>query len=134
MSPQTFELSRIRSVRQFNAFVTNEAGIKALASGLYFAVIDEQVALAEMIYANMPSKFRDDPYVVSNYAHCCVLKGDIQKATKLYLSIEPDEEVDGRRTWKEVLEDDFEDFVNRGIEVDNFVKVVQNLSANVWNF
>lgn len=134
MSPQTFELSRIRSVRQFNAFVTNEAGIKALASGLYFAVIDEQVALAEMIYANMPSKFRDDPYVVSNYAHCCVLKGDIQKATKLYLSIEPDEEVDGRRTWKEVLEDDFEDFVNRGIEVDNFVKVVQNLSANGWNF
>lgn len=134
MSPQTFELSRIRSVRQFDAFVTNEAGIKALASGLYFAVIDEQVALAEMIYANMPSKFRDDPYVVSNYAHCCVLKGDIQKATKLYLSINPDEEVDGRRTWKEVLEDDFEEFVERGIEVDKFVKVVQNLSANGWNF
>lgn len=134
MSPQTFELSRIRSVRQFNAFVTNEAGIKALASGLYFAVIDEQVALAEMIYANMPVKFHDDPYVVSNYAHCCVLKGDIQKATKLYLSIDPKEKVDGRRTWKDVLEDDFEEFVERGIEVDKFVKVVQNLSANGWNF
>lgn len=134
LSPQTFELSRIRSVRQFDAFVTNEAGIKALASGLYFAVIDEQVALAEMIYANMPEKFHDDPYVVSNYAHCCVLKGDIQKATKLYLSIDPKEKVDGRRTWKDVLEDDFEEFVERGIEVDKFVKVVQNLSANGWRF
>lgn len=133
-SKQIFELKQIESVRQYAAFVTNEAGINALASGLYYAVRNEQVALAEMIYANMPSVFREDPYVVSSYAHCNLLKGDFQHARELYLSIAPDEKVDGSRTWNEVIESDFESFAERDIEVDKFIKMAQELSLNGWNF
>lgn len=133
-SNQIFELKKIKSVRQYAAFVTNEAGINALASGLYYAVRNEQVALAELIYANMPSVFRDDPYVVSNYAHCNLLKGDFRQARELYLSIAPDEKVDGSRTWNEVIESDFESFAERDIEVDQFIKMAQELSLQGWNF
>ena len=130
----TLELKKIKSVRQYAAFVTNEAGINALASGLYYAVRNEQVALAELIYANMPSVFRDAPYVVSNYAHCNLLKGDFRQARELYLSIAPDEKVDGSRTWNEVIESDFESFAERDIEVDQFIKMAQELSLQGWNF
>lgn len=134
LTPEVFELRRILSVRQFNSFSTSEKGINALADGLYYAVINGQVALAELVYNNLPQIFRNDPYIVSNYAHCCVLKGNLKEALRLYMSIDPEKKVDGNRTWKEVLASDFEDLVDRGLEVDNFMSVVKNLAANGWNF
>lgn len=134
LNPEVFELNRILSVRQFDSFCTSEKGINALADGLYYAVINGQVALAELIYGNLPQLFRNDPYIVSNYAHCCVLKGNLKEALRLYLSIGPDRKVDGNRTWKEVLASDFEDLVDRGLEVENFMNVIRALIAEGWVF
>lgn len=134
LNPEVFELNRILSVRQFDSFCTSEKGINALADGLYYAVINGQVALAELIYGNLPQLFRNDPYIVSNYAHCCVLKGNLKEALSLYLSIDPDSKVDGNRTWKEVLASDFEDLVDRGLEVENFMNVIRALVAEGWVF
>lgn len=134
LNPEVFELNRILSVRQFDSFCTSEKGINALADGLYYAVINGQVALAELIYGNLPQLFRNDPYIVSNYAHCCVLKGNLKEALRLYLSIDPDSKVDGNRTWKEVLASDFEDLVDRGLEVENFMNVIRALVAEGWVF
>lgn len=134
LASEVFELRRILSVRQFNSFSTSEKGINALADGLYYAVINGQVALAELIYGNLPQIFRKDPYIISNYAHCCVLKGNLKEALHLYLSIDPGTKVDGDRTWKDVLASDFEDLVDRGLEVDNFMAVIKQLVANGWNF
>lgn len=129
-----FDIRQIRQIQVFDAFVTAGEGIDALMTGVYVAELKAQLELADLLYQNIPGNFKKLPFVVANYAHLCVMKGEIKKAADLYLSIPEDEEIGEGKTWQELNKADFQDLIRHDADPKNFIKVAEILAEHNWVF
>lgn len=129
-----FDIRQIRQIQVYDAFVTSGDGIDALMAGVYVAELKAQLELAELLYQNIPGNFKQLPVVVANYAHLCVMKGEIQKAADLYLSIPENEEIGEGKSWQELNKADFQDLIRHHADPKNFIKVAEILADHNWTF
>lgn len=129
-----FDIRQICQLQVFDAFVTSGDGIDSLMTGVYLAELKAQLELADLLYQNIPGNFKKLPFVVANYAHLCVMKGEIRKAADLYLSIPEDEEIGEGKTWQELNKADFQDLIRHDADPKNFIKVAEILAEHNWIF
>lgn len=130
--PRIFIISQILSIQVFDCFFSNARGVKAITEAMRTAIRHEQPEAAEVIYNTLPDKLKETPKVVSSLANTYLLQGEYEKAVKLYLSLSPDQVVEGRTGWADYNLREFDELIRRGIEPEAFMQLKEALKEEGW--
>lgn len=130
--PRIFIISQILSIQVFDCFFSNTRGVKATTEAMRTAIRHEQPEAAEVIYNTLPDKLKETPKVVSSLANTYLLQGEYEKAVKLYLSLSPDQVVEGRTGWADYNLREFDELIRRGIEPEAFMQLKEALKEEGW--
>ena len=130
--PRIFIISQILSIQVFDCFFSNARGVKAITEAMRTAIRHEQPEAAEVIYNTLPDKLKETPKVVSSLANTYLLQGEYEKAVKLYLSLSPDQKVEGRTGWADYNLREFDELIRRGIEPEAFMQLKEALKEEGW--
>ena len=130
--PRIFIISQILSIQVFDCFFSNTRGVKAITEAMRTAIRHEQPEAAEVIYNTLPDKLKETPKVVSSLANTYLLQGEYEKAVKLYLSLSPDQVVEGRTGWADYNLKEFDELIRRGIEPEAFMQLKEALKEEGW--
>lgn len=130
--PRIFIISQILSIQVFDCFFSNARGVKTITEAMRTAIRHEQPEAAEVIYNTLPDKLKETPKVVSSLANTYLLQGEYEKAVKLYLSLSPDQVVEGRTGWADYNLREFDELIRRGIEPEAFVQLKEALKEEGW--
>lgn len=130
--PRIFIISQILSIQVFDCFFSNARGVKAITEAMRTAIRHEQAEAAEVIYNTLPDKLKETPKVVSSLANTYLLQGEYEKAVKLYLSLSPDQTVEGRTGWANYNLREFDELIRRGIEPEAFMQLKEALKEEGW--
>lgn len=130
--PRIFIISQILSIQVFDCFFSNARGAKAITEAMRTAIRHEQPEAAEVIYNTLPDKLKETPKVVSSLANTYLLQGEYEKAVKLYLSLSPDQKVEGRAGWADYNLREFDELIRRGIEPEAFMQLKEALKEEGW--
>ena len=130
--PRIFIISQILSIQVFDCFFSNARGAKAITEAMRTAIRHEQPEAAEVIYNTLPDKLKETPKVVSSLANTYLLQGEYEKAVKLYLSLSPDQVVEGRTGWADYNLREFDELIRRGIEPEAFMQLKEALKEEGW--
>lgn len=130
--PRIFIISQILSIQVFDCFFSNTRGAKAFTEAMRTAIRHEQPEAAEVIYNTLPDKLKETPKVVSSLANTYLLQGEYEKAVKLYLSLSPDQVVEGRTGWADYNLREFDELIRRGIEPEAFMQLKEALKEEGW--
>lgn len=130
--PRIFIISQILSIQVFDCFFSNARGVKAITEAMRTAIRHEQAEAAEVIYNTLPDKLKETPKVVSSLANTYLLQGEYEKAVKLYLSLSPNQIVEGRTRWADYNLREFDELIRRGIEPEAFMQLKEALKEEGW--
>lgn len=130
--PRIFIISQILSVQVFDCFFSNARGVKTITEAMRTAIRHEQPEAAEVIYNTLPDKLKETPKVVSSLANTYLLQGEYEKAVKLYLSLSPNQTVEGRTGWADYNLREFDELIRRGIEPEAFMQLKEALKEEGW--
>lgn len=130
--PRIFIISQILSIQVFDCFFSNARGVKTITEAMRTAIRHEQPEAAEVIYNTLPDKLKETPKVVSSLANTYLLQGEYEKAVKLYLSLSPDQVVEGRTGWADYNLREFDELIRRGIEPEAFMQLKEALKEEGW--
>lgn len=130
--PRIFIISQILSIQVFDCFFSNARGAKTITEAMRTAIRHEQPEAAEVIYNTLPDKLKETPKVVSSLANTYLLQGEYEKAVKLYLSLSPDQVVEGRTGWADYNLREFDELIRRGIEPEAFMQLKEALKEEGW--
>lgn len=130
--PRIFIISQILSIQVFDCFFSNTRGVKAITEAMRTAIRHEQPEAAEVIYNTLPDKLKETPKVVSSLANTYLLQGEYEKAVKLYLSLSPNQVVEGRTGWADYNLREFDELIRRGIEPEAFMQLKEALKEEGW--
>ena len=130
--PRIFIISQILSIQVFDCFFSNARGVKTITEAMRTAIRHEQPEAAEVIYNTLPDKLKEIPKVVSSLANTYLLQGEYEKAVKLYLSLSPDQVVEGRTGWADYNLREFDELIRRGIEPEAFMQLKEALKEEGW--
>ena len=130
--PRIFIISQILSIQVFDCFFSNARGVKAITEAMRTAIRHEQPEAAEVIYNTLPDKLKETPKVVSSLANTYLLQGEYEKAVKLYLSLSPNQTVEGRTGWADYNLREFDELIRRGIEPEAFMQLKEALKEEGW--
>ena len=130
--PRIFIISQILSIQVFDCFFSNTRGAKAITEAMRTAIRHEQPEAAEVIYNTLPNKLKETPKVVSSLANTYLLQGEYEKAVKLYLSLSPNQIVEGRTGWADYNLREFDELIRRGIEPEAFMQLKEALKEEGW--
>lgn len=130
--PRIFIISQILSIQVFDCFFSNTRGVKTITEAMRTAIRHEQPEAAEVIYNTLPDKLKETPKVVSSLANTYLLQGEYEKAVKLYLSLSPDQVVEGRTGWADYNLREFDELIRRGIEPEAFMQLKEALKEEGW--
>lgn len=130
--PRIFIISQILSIQVFDCFFSNARGVKAITEAMRTAIRHEQAEAAEVIYNTLPDKLKETPKVVSSLANTYLLQGEYEKAVKLYLSLSPNQTVEGRTRWADYNLREFDELIRRGIEPEAFMQLKEALKEEGW--
>lgn len=130
--PRIFIISQILSIQVFDCFFSNARGVKTITEAMRTAIRHEQPEAAEVIYNTLPDKLKETPKVVSSLANTYLLQGEYEKAVKLYLSLSPNQVVEGRTGWADYNLREFDELIRRGIEPEAFVQLKEALKEEGW--
>ena len=130
--PRIFIISQILSVQVFDCFFSNARGVKTITEAMRTAICHEQPEAAEVIYNTLPDKLKETPKVVSSLANTYLLQGEYEKAVKLYLSLSPNQTVEGRTGWADYNLREFDELIRRGIEPEAFMQLKEALKEEGW--
>lgn len=130
--PRIFIISQILSIQVFDCFFSNARGAKTITEAMRTAIRHEQPEAAEVIYSTLPDKLKETPKVVSSLANTYLLQGEYEKAVKLYLSLSPDQVVEGRTGWADYNLREFDELIRRGIEPEAFMQLKEALKEEGW--
>lgn len=130
--PRIFIISQILSIQVFDCFFSNARGVKTITEAMRTAIRHEQPDAAEVIYNTLPDKLKETPKVVSSLANTYLLQGEYEKAVKLYLSLSPDQVVEGRTGWADYNLREFDELIRRGIEPEAFMQLKEALKEEGW--
>ena len=130
--PRIFIISQILSIQVFDCFFSNTRGVKAITEAMRTAIRHEQPEAAEVIYNTLPDKLKETPKVVSSLANTYLLQGEYEKAVKLYLSLSPNQTVEGRTGWADYNLREFDELIRRGIEPEAFMQLKEALKEEGW--
>ncbi len=130
--PRIFIISQILSIQVYDCFFSNTRGVKAITEAMRTAIRHEQPEAAEVIYNTLPDKLKETPKVVSSLANTYLLQGEYEKAVKLYLSLSPDQVVEGRTGWADYNLREFDELIRRGIEPEAFMQLKEALKEEGW--
>lgn len=130
--PRIFIISQILSIQVYDCFFSNARGVKAITEAMRTAIRHEQPEAAEVIYNTLPDKLKETPKVVSSLANTYLLQGEYEKAVKLYLSLSPDQVVEGRTGWADYNLREFDELIRRGIEPEAFMQLKEALKEEGW--
>ncbi len=130
--PRIFIISQILSIQVFDCFFSNTRGVKTITEAMRTAIRHEQPEAAEVIYNTLPDKLKETPKVVSSLANTYLLQGEYEKAVKLYLSLSPDQKVEGRTGWADYNLREFDELIRRGIEPEAFMQLKEALKEEGW--
>lgn len=130
--PRIFIISQILSIQVFDCFFSNARGVKAITEAMRTAIRHEQAEAAEVIYNTLPDKLKETPKVVSSLANTYLLQGEYEKAVKLYLSLSPNQTVEGRTGWADYNLREFDELIRRGIEPEAFMQLKEALKEEGW--
>ena len=125
--PRIFIISQILSIQVFDCFFSNARGVKTITEAMRTAIRHEQPEAAEVIYNTLPDKLKETPKVVSSLANTYLLQGEYEKAVKLYLSLSPNQKVEGRTGWADYNLREFDELIRRGIEPEAFMQLKEAL-------
>lgn len=125
--PRIFIISQILSIQVFDCFFSNARGVKTITEAMRTAIRHEQPEAAEVIYNTLPDKLKETPKVVSSLANTYLLQGEYEKAVKLYLSLSPNQTVEGRTGWADYNLREFDELIRRGIEPEAFMQLKEAL-------
>lgn len=130
--PRIFIISQILSIQVFDCFFSNARGVKTITEAMRTAIRHEQPEAAEVIYNTLPNKLKETPKVVSSLANTYLLQGEYEKAVKLYLSLSPNQTVEGRTGWADYNLREFDELIRRGIEPEAFMQLKEALKEEGW--
>lgn len=130
--PRIFIISQILSIQVFDCFFSNARGVKTITEAMRTAIHHEQPEAAEVIYNTLPDKLKETPKVVSSLANTYLLQGEYEKAVKLYLSLSPNQTVEGRTGWADYNLKEFDELIRRGIEPEAFMQLKEALKEEGW--
>ena len=130
--PRIFIISQILSIQVFDCFFSNARGVKTITEAMRTAIRHEQPEAAEFIYNTLPDKLKETPKVVSSLANTYLLQGEYEKAVKLYLSLSPNQTVEGRTRWADYNLREFDELIRRGIEPEAFMQLKEALKEEGW--
>lgn len=130
--PRIFIISQILSIQVFDCFFSNARGVKTITEAMRTAIRHEQPEAAEVIYNTLPDKLKETPKVVSSLANTYLLQGEYEKAVKLYLSLSPNQTVEGRTGWADYNLREFDELIRRGIEPEAFMQLKEALKEEGW--
>lgn len=130
--PRIFIISQILSIQVFDCFFSNARGVKTITEAMRTAIRHEQPEAAEVIYNTLPDKLKETPKVVSSLANTYLLQGEYEKAVKLYLSLSPNQAVEGRTGWADYNLREFDELIRRGIEPEAFMQLKEALKEEGW--
>ena len=130
--PRIFIISQILSIQVFDCFFSNARGSKTCIEGMRIAVRHEQPEAAEVIYNTLPDKLKETPKVISSLANAYLLQGEYEKAVKLYLSLKPEQTVEGKTGWADYNLKEFDELIRRGIEPEAFMQLKEALKEEGW--
>lgn len=130
--PRIFIISQILSIQVFDCFFSNARGVKTITEAMRTAIRHEQPEAAEVIYNTLPDKLKETPKVVSSLANTYLLQGEYEKAVKLYLSLSPNQTVEGRTGWADYNLREFDELIRRGIESEAFMQLKEALKEEGW--
>lgn len=130
--PRIFIISQILSIQVFDCFFSNTRGVKTITEAMRTAIRHEQPDAAEVIYNTLPDKLKETPKVVSSLANTYLLQGEYEKAVKLYLSLSPNQTVEGRTGWADYNLREFDELIRRGIEPEAFMQLKEALKEEGW--
>lgn len=130
--PRIFIISQILSIQVFDCFFSNTRGVKTITEAMRTAIRHEQPEAAEVIYNTLPDKLKETPKVVSSLANTYLLQGEYEKAVKLYLSLSPNQKVEGRTGWADYNLREFDELIRRGIEPEAFMQLKEALKEEGW--
>lgn len=130
--PRIFIISQILSIQVFDCFFSNARGVKNITEAMRTAIRHEQPEAAEVIYNTLPDKLKETPKVVSSLANTYLLQGEYEKAVKLYLSLSPNQKVEGRTGWADYNLREFDELIRRGIEPEAFMQLKEALKEEGW--
>lgn len=130
--PRIFIISQILSIQVFDCFFSNARGVKTITEAMRTAIRHEQAEAAEVIYNTLPDKLKETPKVVSSLANTYLLQGEYEKAVKLYLSLSPNQTVEGRTGWADYNLREFDELIRRGIEPEAFMQLKEALKEEGW--
>ena len=130
--PRIFIISQILSIQVFDCFFSNARGVKTITEAMRTAIRHEQPEAAEVIYNTLPDKLKEIPKVVSSLANTYLLQGEYEKAVKLYLSLSPNQTVEGRTGWADYNLREFDELIRRGIEPEAFMQLKEALKEEGW--
>lgn len=130
--PRIFIISQILSIQVFDCFFSNARGVKTITEAMRTAIRHEQPEAAEVIYNTLPDKLKETPKVVSSLANTYLLQGEYEKAVKLYLSLSPDQKVEGKTGWTDYNLREFDELIRRGIEPEAFMQLKEALKEEGW--
>ncbi len=130
--PRIFIISQILSIQVFDCFFSNARGVKTITEAMRTAIRHEQPEAAEVIYNTLPDKLKETPKVVSSLANTYLLQGEYEKAVKLYLSLSPNQKVEGRTGWADYNLREFDELIRRGIEPEAFMQLKEALKEEGW--
>ena len=130
--PRIFIISQILSIQVFDCFFSNARGAKTITEAMRTAIRHEQPEAAEVIYNTLPDKLKETPKVVSSLANTYLLQGEYENAVKLYLSLSPDQVVEGRTGWADYNLREFDELIRRGIEPEAFMQLKEALKEEGW--
>lgn len=130
--PRIFIISQILSIQVFDCFFSNTRGVKTITEAMRTAIRHEQPEAAEVIYNTLPDKLKETPKVVSSLANTYLLQGEYEKAVKLYLSLSPNQTVEGRTGWADYNLREFDELIRRGIEPEAFMQLKEALKEEGW--
>ena len=130
--PRIFIISQILSIQVFDCFFSNARGVKTITEAMRTAIRHEQPEAAEVIYNTLPDKLKETPKVVSSLANTYLLQGEYEKAVKFYLSLSPNQTVEGRTGWADYNLREFDELIRRGIEPEAFMQLKEALKEEGW--
>ena len=130
--PRIFIISQILSIQVFDCFFSNARGVKTITEAMRTAIRHEQPEAAEVIYNTLPDKLKETPKVVSSLANTYLLQGEYEKAVKLYLSLSPNQTVEGKTGWADYNLREFDELIRRGIEPEAFMQLKEALKEEGW--
>lgn len=130
--PRIFIISQILSIQVFDCFFSNARGVKTITEAMRTAIRHEQPEAAEVIYNTLPDKLKETPKVVSSLANTYLLQGEYEKAVKLYLSLSPNQTVEGKTGWANYNLREFDELIRRGIEPEAFMQLKEALKEEGW--